>query len=34
MLEPEVGLQQVLQELYVGHPGISRMKDSARGVVW
>ena len=31
---PEVGRQQVLQELHVDHPGMSRMKSLARGVVW
>jgi len=31
---PEVGRQKVLQELHVGHPGMSRMKGLARGLVW
>lgn len=31
---PEVGRQRVLQELHVGHPGISKMKSLARGVAW
>ena len=31
---PEVGHQQVLRELHVGHPGMSRMKSLATGVVW
>ena len=30
----EVGHQKVLQELQVGHPGMSRMTGIARGVVW
>ena len=25
---------KVLEELHAGHPGISRMKGIARGVVW
>ena len=31
---PEVGRQKVLQELHVGHLGVSRMKSLARGVAW
>ena len=31
---PEVGRQKVLQELQVGHPGMSRRTGIARGVVW
>ena len=34
MVIPEVGRQLVLGELHVGHPGVSRMKSIARGVVW
>ena len=32
MVVLEVGRQKVLQD--VGHPGMSRMKGIARGVVW
>ena len=31
---PSVGREKVLEELHAGHPGISRMKSLARGVVW
>ena len=31
---PKVGREKVLDELHKGHPGVSRMKGLARGVVW
>ena len=31
---PETAHQQILDELHEGHPGISRMKGIARGIVW
>ena len=31
---PQVAHQRILDELHKGHPGISRMKGIARGVVW
>ena len=31
---PETARQQILDELHEGHPGISRMKGIARGIVW
>ena len=31
---PLVGRGKVLEALHAGHPGISRMKSLARGVVW
>ena len=31
---PPPGRQQILQELHNGHPGISRMKAIARGILW
>ena len=34
MVVPEVARQRILQELHEGHPGISRRKGIARGVVW
>ena len=31
---PQAGRAKVLEELHDGHPGVSRMKSLARGVVW
>ena len=31
---PVVGREQVMDEIHNGHPGVSRMKSIARGVVW
>ena len=31
---PPPGRQSVLTELHAGHPGVSRMKSLARGLVW
>ena len=31
---PSVGRSKVMDELHMGHPGTSRMKGHARGVVW
>ena len=31
---PDTAQARVLEELHVGHPGISRMKGIARGIVW
>jgi len=31
---PPQGRTTVLQELHSGHPGITRMKSLARGIVW
>ena len=31
---PKAGREKVLDELHEGHPGVSRMKGLARGVVW
>lgn len=31
---PPQGRESVLSELHVGHPGVSRMKSLARGLVW
>ena len=31
---PIVGREQVMDEIHNGHPGVSRMKSIARGVVW
>ena len=34
MVVPSRGRDYMLAELHVGHPGVSRMKVLARGVVW
>ena len=31
---PKAGCEKVLDELHERHPGVSRMKGLARGVVW
>ena len=34
MIVPPQGQQKVLEELHAGHPGVERMKDLARTIVW
>lgn len=34
VIVPTLGQKLVLEELYIGHPGVSRMKMLARSIVW